>query len=209
MRIHKVLPFLLALAALPAEATTLYTSQATLLAAPGLNFTNISLSGLIGANATTIGPVNGVSFSAVSSNALQVAASPSGWPAGGIVKNAALGERTGVTLPASIVAFGAYFGQQGSLGPWSMTLTYSGGTQIFTPTALNTPSYIGLVFEAPVSDFSISFTDVSSLNKNIAISNMSIAETPEASTFVLVGVGLILFPLLKRRARGVEPSLQC
>jgi len=208
MRIHTLLPAILSLAALPAYGTTVYTSEAAYLAHPGFaSFQSILVSGLIGYNGDTVGPVSGVTFSGVSSNALTVAPSPSGWPTGGVVQNVNNGERIDVTLPGGITGFGAYFGQQGAALNSSMTVTYAGGSQVFTPSAVNLPAYIGIAFDLPVSSFSIGFTNVSSLNKKINIGDLTIAsppaaaETPEAATYLTLGLGLILLPVLKRKLR--------
>jgi len=218
MRIHKVLPFLLALAALPAEATTTYycsdascggNTEAAFTAAFGVLLTaGLTSTGTVNftgaTSGVTVSNVGGTGasftgFNGASSSLLNVVASQLQNTNGGL--NSGLS----VSLPTgSVYVFGAHVKASGNaLECFEVTLGNCDLNFLLTSSAT---SFVGIIGDIPLVGLQMRG---STFSGKLYVNDFSMAETPEASTFVLVGVGLILFPLLKRRARGVEPSLQC
>jgi hypothetical protein len=211
-----LLPVLLAMAALPAGATTTYTSQSSMTNDPlnsGLTFTNVDFSGLTTSFIGTTFATSGVTFTPVSST---LSGATLGWSTGTVLRSNGGGGMT-IDLPSTATAFGGYFGYATG-GTFSILLS-SGGADSFSfqlnPTASNSPVYLGIVSDVAFS--SISFTP-DPVNKFVALNGLTYgtasvgggggAETPEPSTLAMVGVGLIAFPWIARRKRRAQSRIQ-
>ena len=206
--LKRLLLVLLALTALPVGATTSFTSYASMTAAnSGLTFTNVDFSGLASFVPNSTFSASGVTFQAASGT-LQNNVNLSGWASGMILKTTNNAGTINITLPTGATAFGGYFGFTGS-GTWDVTLSGVGDSSFSLTSSVTslTPQYWGVV--STVAFTSISFA--ASGTKLSAINGFSFgmpsagasAETPEPSTFALVGSGLVLFPLIaRRRARN-------
>ncbi len=205
--LKRLLPLLLVIGALPAGATTTYTSLATMTAAnPGLNFTNVDFSGLASYTPAASFSASGVDFAALSGT-LNGTATMSGWGAGMILRTTSNGGTINITLPGTATAFGGYFGFTGS-GTFTVTLSGTGDTS-FNQTASvtqTTPQYWGVVSTVAFTSISVS---MSGSTKFAAVNNFAFgtpsgggAEAPEPSTLALLGSALIAFPLMARRMRS-------
>jgi len=219
MRIHTILPAILALAALPAEATTTYycdsacgsnTEAAFNTAFGALITAGLTSSGTVnftgetsGTTVFNVGPTNVdfTGFNGASTLMLNVVGSQlqnslGGNPNVGIV----------ISLPGSIYALGTHV--KGS----------SSAIVCFEATAFNcdinglvlsssATSFVGVISSVVLPNYQFRGTSQSG---KVYVNDFIMAETPEGATFLLVGAGLILLPLLKRRARarGAEQSRQ-
>jgi len=218
MRIHKVLPFLLALAALPAEATTTYYCSASCGGDTEAAF-NAAFGVLLTAGLSSTGPVNftgatsgttvpnvggtGTSYSGFS-NALPATLNVVGSQLQHTMSGA--GTTIAITLPSIVFALGVHVTQSAATAkPYCFEST-PGNCDVSFVLSSGTPAFVGVISDVILPNQQ--FRSPGSSNF-LYVNDFTLAETPEASTFVLVGVGLILFPLLRRRALRVEPSLQC
>ncbi len=204
--LKNLLPLLLALSALPVGATTVYTSYSSMTVAnPTLSFNTIDLTPLLTLADATSYTFDGVTFTAGSGN-LSDAANP--WGTGLVLKTASAPGTITIQLGPSVVAFGAMFGY---IGTGSSTLGLSGsGIDEFPFVSASTPTFLGAFS-------STGFTTITfdSASKMVALNNFVYSttplggggsETPEPSTFALVGLGLIAFPWIVRRRRTPPAS---
>jgi hypothetical protein len=196
-----LLPVLLAMAALPAGATTVFTSYASMTAAnPTLSFNTIDLTPLLSLADNATYTLDGVTFTA-GSGTLADASSP--WGSGIVLRtNSSPGTIT-IQLAPSVTAFGAMFGMIGS----SFTTVNLSGSGIDENAFLNTANP---VFWGAVSSTSFTTITFDASNKAVALNNFVYStspldggggggEVPEPSTLALIGSGLIALPLLSRR----------
>ena len=201
----KLLPVLLALSALPAGATTVYTSYNSLTNAnPTLTFNTVDLTPLLTTPDAPSYTFDGVTFTAGSGN-LSDAANP--WGTGVVLKTANTPGSITIQLAPSVVAFGAMFGY---LGTGSSTLGLSGSGINEAPfVSAASPTFLGAY-----SNTGFTAITFDSASKMVALNNFVYgtaspgggAETPEPSTFALVGLGLIAFPWIARRRRTPPAS---
>lgn len=208
----KLLPMIVALTALPAGATTVYTSFSGMEDAhPGLEFTPVDFASGTALPASTYSS-GGVTFT-VSHGTFQSITNPSnsaGWNGLGPVLRALQDITTiTITLPSAATAFGGYFGNTGTSFA-TLTLIAAGNTTVTQDFNGPGPTYFGFVSETP-------FTSITLYNdtKGPAISQFVFgipsstgepgggepggAETPEPSSMALMGGALIAIPLLARR----------
>ena len=212
MRIYTVLPALLALAALPAQATTTYycasacganTESAFNTAMGALIFAGLTSPGTVdftggtsGVTVPNVGPT-GVDFTGfnganpatlnVIGSQLQHTFTTSGV---GIV----------ISLPGAIYAFGTHvIGTTSSGRTWCFEATPLVCDSGFIPVNNAATSFFGAISDVAIP--TLQFRSGAGSGA-LYLNDFTVAETPEGATFLLVGLGLIMLPLLKRKARG-------
>jgi len=219
MRIHKVLPFLLAVAALPAEATTTYyCSDATCGANTQAAF-NAAFGALLTAGLTSTGTVNftgatsGVTVSNVAGTGTNFTGFNNALPStlnvvGSQLQNTSSGAGSGIgiLLPAGVFAFGAHVTQPVATMKFYCFEANPGDCDVNFTLVSGIPAFVGIISDVPLPALQLRDTGTASF---LFVNDFILAETPEASTFVMVGTGLILFAMPKRKKRRVEQSLEC
>ncbi len=83
-------------------------------------------------------------------------------------------------------------------------ITLSDGESFTAPTFTNqVPAFFGLTASAPITYIDFTLTGAPSgssmLMDNFEIGTVGMGPTPEAASFVLIGMGLIALTILKRR----------
>ena len=220
MRIYQVA--LLALAALPARATTTYYCSSACGANNESAF-NTTFSNLVAGGLSSSGTVN---FTGETSGTTVFNVGPTGVdfsgyngvnPAtlnvvGSQLQHTVGGTGTGmvISLPGTILAFGTHVTLASSTKVWCFEATPANACNVTVTLVAGSPSFVGVISDAALSDHRFSQLGTSGL---LYTNDFSIAETPEGATFLMVGLGLICLPILKKkmrvRAPGAVRSLQC
>lgn len=205
--------FLIALAALPAEATTVYycssacganDESAFQTALAALVASGLSSSGWVnfagetsGLTVTNVGPTH-VDFSGFSGvTSLDIVGSQ--------LRQIGSGAGTGtlVTLSGGAVfAFGAHITGSGS-GKIVFFEGSPGSANVTLTVASGTTSFVGVISDSPLPDPQFR---LGSGNGTLYINDFEIAETPETATYIISGIGLIAVSLLKRRVLRASPA---
>jgi hypothetical protein len=209
--------------AVPASATISYyvdlptfTAATTDLSAPQtVDFT--SLSGTFFDSTT----VNTIQFTGAgpdhnAGGELTVQSSPGGsWPAGMVLAHSAgtglfnSGGTITITFPSTVVAFAFYTSYLNTQDSLDIVVTDGtpGDTLHQTPfPAQTSPYFLGIRADQPITG--VTLTASSMINEQIAIGGFifdtagSGSSTPETGTFLLMGTGLALLPLVRRRFGG-------
>jgi hypothetical protein len=209
--------FLIAVLAMviPLRATTSYASSALMQAGnPGLTFTSVSFDADQNSYSPTLDMGGGLTFTgAAGLGTLTKTINPGGsWPSGQILKGATTGGAIDITLPAGALAFGASFGGVGS-SVASITLSgNSGGSFSYSLSpSSGVPFYIGVSSTSAFSSIRIA-TDFGfeqlALN-NFSYGTAAAAETSEAGTMALLGLGLVTLSVVRRSGKArLRPSAE-
>lgn len=226
MRVYNALPLVLLLAALPAEGTTTYYCDAACGANTEAAFST-AFGALITAGLTSSGTVNFTGetpvlatlsdagptevdftgFNGVNPDNLTVVGSQ--------LRHSTSGSGAGIliALPAGVLALGTHVTQASGSRAWcfeTATGVCNLGSFIL---ASGTTSFIGVISDAPLPSYQFRGGSGSGVLAVADFSVASMAETPEGPTYLMLGLGLIIFPVLKyqQRARALRAaqSLRC
>ena len=173
------------------------------------SFTNITFESdtcslcqpLVDSGVSFDGGVNGLNVGTVS-----------GWGSGNVLKRSTGGGSISAALPANIYAFSAYLVTVSAAFPTSVDITFtSGSNYLYSVTVPGTTGgslFFGVTADAPITNVKFDTTIFSSLT--LGIDNVGIGapitQTAEATTFILIGSGLMFLRLLRRRRPAVAAA---
>lgn len=217
MRFPNALPLILAIAALPAQATTTYYCDSSCGSNTAAVF-NAAFGALISAGMSSSGTVNflgeasGTTVSDVGPTQVDFSGVNGVNPAtlnvvGSQLQHTVGGTNTGIliSMPANTFAIGFHVTTPSANKFWCFEITAPNcdtGVMIFTN---GTTSFVGVISDTPLPN--LQFRQPSGTGI-LYVNDFSIAETPEGPTYLMMGLGLISLPLLKRRVLRAQRAVQ-
>ena len=210
MRIRELLPAILFLAALPAEGATTYyctaacgandenafnTAMAALLNSGPVNFSGETPGTVV----SDVGPtqVDFAGFNGITPATLNVSGTQLQQSVGGTSTTVQLQFGPGT------LAIGLHLTQStGTARPWCFETAGSCQSGAFI-LVNGTTTFVGVISDVPLLNHQLRQQSGTNL---LFINDFTVAETPEGSTFLLVGLGLISFVILKRKLKASPPA---
>ena len=209
LRIFGPLLAITTLLVLPAEATTTYYTGASgetsfnsavgglTLLNPALTFSgDLEPNGLLNASGT------GIDF--LGFDTAFIFNSPQGFTISSGKLVASQAEVTAINFPAAgVYAFGIHITVTSGSGNWCVDATKTGCTASVTNVSPADVQFIGFVSHVPVS--ASLYIHYPSLSPTMVLTNFEAfgpSEAPEPRTWLLVGLGLIILPLLRRSQKA-------
>jgi hypothetical protein len=209
LRIFGPLLAITTLLVLPAEATTTYYTGASgetsfnsavgglTLLNPALTFSgDLEPNGLLNASGT------GIDF--LGFDTAFIFNSPQGFTISSGKLVASQAEVTAINFPAAgVYAFGIHITVTSGSGNWCVDATKTGCTASVTNVSPADVQFIGFVSDVPVS--ASLYIHYPSLSPTMVLTNFEAfgpSEAPEPRTWLLVGLGLIILPLLRRSQKA-------
>jgi len=209
LRIFGPLLAITTLLVLPAEATTTYYTGASgetsfnsavgglTLLNPALTFSgDLEPNGLLNASGT------GIDF--LGFDTAFIFNSPQGFTISSGKLVASQAEVTAINFPAAgVYAFGIHITVTSGSANWCVDATKTGCTASVTNVSPADVQFIGFVSDLPVS--ASLYIHYPSLNPTMVLTNFEAfgpSEAPEPRTWLLVGLGLIILPLLRRSQKA-------
>ena len=195
----------------PVEATTSYYTGASgetsfNAAVGGLTLLNPALTFSAGDLSPDIGLLNasGTGIDFLGFDTAFVFNSPQGFAVSSGKLIASQAEVTAINFPAAgIYAFGFHITVASGSGNWCVDVTKTGCTAFVTNTSPANVQFVGFVSDVPVS--ASLYIHYPSLTPTMVLTNFEAfgpSEVPEPRTWLLVGLGLITLPLLRRNQKA-------